>query len=220
MSLRDTRPDPLAAYEWMVQHLFELRGVRRERAVVVYDEHSGMCAARLLWFLTLFGHPDARLLDGGAGRWRAEGRPLTRDAIDPETTVLTVERHPEVLATVDDVRAALGQPRVKIIDARARAEHTGELVRAARGGAIPGAIHLEWTQNLAPDGRYRSADELAAMYRGIGVAPDDEVITYCQGGYRAAQSQIALTLAGYPHVRSYLGSWNEWGNRLDLPIER
>lgn len=218
MSLRDTRPAPLAAYEWMVQHLLELRGVRRGRPVVVYEELSGMRAARILWFLQLLGHPDTSLLDGGIGCWRAEGRPVTRDALDPEPAVLAVERHPEVLATVEDVQAALGRPGVTIIDARSRDEYTGALVRAARGGAIPGAIHVEWTRNLAPDGRYRRPDELRAMYRAVGVVPDDEVITYCQGGYRAAQSQLALTLAGYPRVRSYLGSWNEWGNRDDLPV--
>jgi thiosulfate/3-mercaptopyruvate sulfurtransferase len=218
LSLRDTRPAPLVAYEWMIQHLFELRGVRRERPIVVYEEDSGMRAARALWFLELFGHPDARLLDGGIGRWRAEGRPLTRDAVEPEATTLVVERHGECLATVDDVLAALGRRDVTIVDTRSLAEHTGELVRAARGGAIPGAVHLEWTRNLAADGRYRAPEDLRAMYEQAGVTPEQEVITYCQGGYRAAQSWVALELAGYPRVRSYLGSWNEWSNRPDLPI--
>lgn len=218
MSLIDTRPAPLRAYEWMVRHLFELRGVTRERAVVAYEDDSGMRAARIVWFLQLFGHPDARMLDGGIGRWRGEGGPLTRDAEEPATTALAVERHPECLATVDDVIAARERRDVVIVDARSRAEYTGELVRAARGGAIPGAVHVEWKRNLAPDGRYRPADELRAMYARAGITPEREVITYCQGGYRAAQSYIALVLAGFPRVRSYLGSWNEWGNRLDLPI--
>ena len=107
---------------------------------------------------------------------------------------------------------------MRIVDVRARAEYTGELVRAARGGAIPGAVHIEWTRNLAADGRYRPVGELRAMYAQAGITPEREVITYCQGGYRAAQSYIALTAAGYPRVRNYVGSWNEWGNRLDLPI--
>jgi thiosulfate/3-mercaptopyruvate sulfurtransferase len=217
MSLIDTRPAPLKAYEWMVQHLFELRGVSRERPVVVYEEDSGMRAARLVWLLDVFGHPDARLLDGGMRRWRAEGGPLMREAAEPEAATLVVERHPERLATVEDVIAALDRPDVAIVDTRSRAEYTGELVRAARGGAIPGAVHVEWTRNLAPDGRYRPAGELRAVYAQAGVTPEREVITYCQGGYRAAQSYVALVLAGFPRVRSYLGSWNEWGNRLDLP---
>jgi len=218
MSLIDTRPQPLAAYEWMVAHLFELRGITREQRVVVYEDDSGMRAARIVWLLRLLGHPDARLLDGGLRRWRAEAGPLMREASEPEPARLLVERHPEVLATVDDVVAALDRDDVVIVDTRSLAEHTGELVRAARGGAIPGSVHLEWARNLAPDGCYRPAGELRAMYTQAGVEPDREVITYCQGGYRAAQSWIALTVAGYPHVRSYLGSWAEWGSRPDLPI--
>jgi thiosulfate/3-mercaptopyruvate sulfurtransferase len=218
MSLIDTRPGPLAAFEWMVRHLFELRGLTREQPVVVYEEDSGMRAARIVWLLELFGHADARLLDGGIRRWRAEGGPLTRDAEEPATTSLVVERHPERLATVEDVVAALDRSGVTIVDTRSRAEYTGELVRAARGGAIPGAVHLEWTRNLAPDGRYRPAAELRAMYAQAGITPEREAITYCQGGYRAAQSYIALVLAGFPRVRNYLGSWAEWGNRADLPI--
>jgi len=218
LSLCDTRPQPLAAFEWMILHLLELRGVTREQQVVVYEEDSGMRAARLVWFLTLFGHPSVRLLDGGVGRWRTAGRPLVTDAAEPERTALTADRRPECLATVEDVGAAIGRQDVVIVDTRSLEEHTGRLVRARRGGAIPGAIHVEWTRNLAANGCYRDAAELRAMYEAVGVAPEREVITYCQGGYRAAQSWIALRLAGYPRVRSYLGSWNEWGNRSDLPI--
>jgi thiosulfate/3-mercaptopyruvate sulfurtransferase len=219
-SLRDTSPAPLAAFEWMMAHLLELRGVTRERRVIVYDEDSGMRAARVLWLLHLFGHPAARLLDGGMRRWRAEGRPLAREARDPEPATFVVERRPEHLATAADVRAALTRPEVVIVDTRSRAEYTGELVRAARGGAVPGAVHLEWTRNLDAEGRFLAPGELRRMYAAAGVAPEREVITYCHGGYRAAQSWVALKLAGYPRVRNYLGSWNEWGNRPDLPIAR
>ena len=93
-------------------------------------------------------------------------------------------------------------------------------MRAARGGAIPGAVHLEWTNNLGPDGAFKPADELQADVRAAGVTPDREVVTYCQGGYRAAHSYIALRLIGYPRVRNYIGSWKEWGDRIDLPIEQ
>ena len=222
VSLIDSRPAPLKAWEWIMQHLLELRGVTRDEPVVVYEDTSGMRAARLVWMLALFGHRDARLLDGGFGRWTAERRAVTREAAsEPDAaSVLVVERRPEVMATVEDVLAALGRKDVAIVDARSRAEYTGELVRAARGGAIPGAVHLEYTANLTSDGRYRAPAELRSMYEALGVTPDREVLTYCQGAYRAAQSWIALREAGYPRVRCYVGSWNEWGNRTDLPVER
>ncbi len=218
ISLVDTSAAPLAAFEWIVRHLLELRGVTRDQRVVVYEENSGMRATRVLWLLDLLGHPDARLLDGGIRAWGAAGLPTTREAAEPETTSLAIERRPGHLATVGDVEAALGRPDVRIVDTRSAAEHTGAVARAARGGAIPGSVHLEWTRNLDAEGRYRPADELRAMYEAAGVTASHDVITYCQGGYRAAQTWLALTIAGYPRVRVYLGSWGEWGNRLDLPI--
>jgi 3-mercaptopyruvate sulfurtransferase SseA len=109
------------------------------------------------------------MLDGGIGRWIAERRPVTRDAAaEPEAaSMLVVARRPEVMATVEDVLAALGNDDVAIVDARSRAEYAGTLVRAARGGAIPGAVHLEYTANLTPDGRYRTPAELRSMYEAI-----------------------------------------------------
>jgi thiosulfate/3-mercaptopyruvate sulfurtransferase len=220
ISLCDTSPQPLAAFEWIIHHLLELRGVTRDHPVVVYEDESGMRAARIVWFLELFGHEDVHLLDGGMRAWRVEGRPVVRDAEEPERTTLAVERRDACLATVDHVLAALRRDDTVIVDVRARDEYTGALVRAQRGGAIPGAVHVEWIRALGPDGRFLPPDALHALYAGAGITPDKQVITYCQGGYRAAHSWLALTLAGYPRVRSYLGSWNEWGNSSDLPIAR
>ena len=92
-------------------------------------------------------------------------------------------------------------------------------MRAARGGAIPGAVHLEWKNSLGPDGAFKPAGELSAMFARAGVTPDKEVVPYCQGAYRAAHSYLALRLLGFPRVRNYLGSWKEWGDRTELPIE-
>jgi thiosulfate/3-mercaptopyruvate sulfurtransferase len=113
----------------------------------------------------------------------------------------------------------LGKPEVAILDTRSDAEYFGEAVRAKRGGAIPGAVHLEWTNNLDADGRFKPAAELGAMYASAGITPDREVVTYCQGGYRAAHAYLALRILGYPRVRNYTGSWKEWGDREDLPLE-
>jgi thiosulfate/3-mercaptopyruvate sulfurtransferase len=105
------------------------------------------------------------------------------------------------------------------VDTRSDDEYRGRVARARRGGAIPGAVHLEWTANLTTDGEFKSSDELARMYAEQGVTPDREVITYCQGGYRAAHTYLALRLLGFPRVRNYTGSWKEWGDREDTPIE-
>ena len=126
---------------------------------------------------------------------------------------------PERLATVEEVQSNLANPSVIIVDARSDAEYTGQLARAKRGGAIPGAVHLEWTNNLDSSGFLKSAEELTKLYTERNITPDKEVIPHCQGAYRSAHTYLALRLIGYPNVKNYLGSWGEWGNRLDLPIE-
>ena len=176
-------------------------------------------AARAFWFLEYFGHPSVRLLDGGFGAWTRGGFPVTRDAGPAPVTEWTGSREPAAIATWRDVQAAIGQPGSVILDARSDGEYCGTTVRAARGGAIPGAVHVEWTRNLGPDGAFKPASELKQMYEDAGVTSDREVITYCQGGYRAAHAYLALRLLGFPKVRNYVGSWKEWGDRVDLPIE-
>jgi thiosulfate/3-mercaptopyruvate sulfurtransferase len=220
VSLTDTDPAPLKAFLWMIEHLLATRGVSADRPVVVYDSDSGIRAARAFWFLELFGHPNVRLLDGGVRAWTAAGLRLTSESNAPAETSWTGERRAEVLATWRDVANRLDRSDVAILDTRTDGEYCGTTVRAARGGAIPGAIHIEWTRNLGPDGAFKPAAELTAMYAEAGITPDREVVSYCQGGYRAAHSYLALRLLGYPRLRSYLGSWREWGDREDLPIEK
>jgi thiosulfate/3-mercaptopyruvate sulfurtransferase len=219
VSLIDTDPAPLRAYLWMIEHLFALRGVTADRPVVVYEDNSGLRAARAFWFLEMFGHPNVRLLDGGFQAWSAAGLPVTTDVSAPQPSSWTGERHTQHLATWRDVADRLGRADVTMLDTRSDQEYLGTLVRAKRGGAIPGAVHVEWTRNIAPDGRFKPAAELKEMYDQAGLTPDREVVTYCQGGYRAAHGYLALRLIGYPRVRAYLGSWKEWGDREDLPIE-
>lgn len=221
-SLVDTSPAPLRAFLWMIEHVLGARGVTLDRPVVVYDEKSGMRAARAFWFLEYFGHPDTRLLDGGFTAWTRAGLPVTQEPSAPISTSdhqrWSTTAHDDRLATWRTVYERLGREGAVILDTRSDGEYYGTTVRAARGGAIPGAVHIEWTRNLTEDGTFRPPDELRAMYEAAGVTPDAEVITYCQGGYRAAHSYLALRLLGYPRVRNYIGSWKEWGDRKELPI--
>ena len=220
VSLIDTDPAPLKAFMWMIEHVLVVHGVDASTPVVVYDEQSGVRAARAFWFLEYFGHPSARLLDGGFNAWIAAGLPVTRDAAPPPASEWTGKREARVLATWREVKYALGRGDAVVLDTRTDGEYTGEVVRARRGGAVPGAVHIEWTRNLTTSGEFKPAAELKQMYEDAGVTPDREVITYCQGGYRAAHSYLALRLLGYPQVRMYIGSWKEWGDRENLPIER
>ena len=219
VSLIDTDPAPLKAFMWMIEHVLAVHGVDSATPIVVYDEQSGVRAARAFWFLEYFGHPSVRLLDGGFNAWIAAGLPVTRDAGPPPASDWTGTRDAHTLATWKEVTNALGRGDAVVLDTRTDGEYTGTTVRARRGGAVPGAVHIEWTRNLSPSGDFKPAAELKEMYEEAGVTPDREVITYCQGGYRAAHSYLALRLLGYPRVRMYIGSWKEWGDREDLPIE-
>jgi thiosulfate/3-mercaptopyruvate sulfurtransferase len=219
LSLVDTDPAPLKAFMWIVDHLFNLRGVDASTPVVVYENDSGMRAARAFWFLEYLGHQHVRVLDGGFAAWKTAGCPVTTEAAAPPKSAWAGSAQPDRIATWRDVRDGLGRPGTVIVDTRSDGEYCGTNVRAKRGGAIPGAVHIEWTRNLGPDGAFKPADELRNMYESAGVTPDKDVVTYCQGGYRAAHAYLALRLLGYPHVRNYTGSWKEWGDREDLPIE-
>ncbi len=219
ISLIDSDPAPLRAFLWILEHLLASRGVSAARTVVVYDEMSGVRAARAFWALEYFGHQHTRLLDGGFGAWQGAGHPVTTEVAAPEVTSWTGTPVVDRIATYRDVLDRLETTDAVILDTRTDGEHLGTTVRAARGGCIPGAAHIEWASNLRPDGSFKSADQLRAMYEAAGVTPDKEVLTYCQGGYRAAHSYLALRLLGYPRVRNYVGSWKEWGDRLELPVQ-
>jgi thiosulfate/3-mercaptopyruvate sulfurtransferase len=219
VSLIDTDPAPLRAFLWILEHLLASRGVEAGRRVIVYDEKSGMRAARAFWALEFFGHPRTQQLDGGFGAWQAGGHPVSTEPVAPVASTWTGTPVEERVASYRHVWDRLKATDVAILDTRSDGEYQGTLVRSARGGRIPGAVQVEWTTNLRPDGSFKSSDELRAMYEPLGVTPDKEVLTYCQGGYRAAHGYLALRLLGYPRVRNYVGSWKEWGDRLELPIE-
>lgn len=219
VSLNDTSEAPLNAFLWMVENLFGFRGVNNRRTVVLYDHESGERAARGVWLLDVFDHPDARLLDGGLRAWLDAGCALTAktrrvERVSYEGNNRRIDR----LATRFDVHKAIGDPETLLLDTRRESEYRGTEKRARRVGTIPGAVHVFWREHLDERGAFKPAEEVRTLYESRGVTPDKTVIPYCQGGYRSANTYLALKMMGYPKVRNYVGSWWEWGNRDDSVI--
>jgi thiosulfate/3-mercaptopyruvate sulfurtransferase len=178
LSLNDTSPKPLAAFMWMIQHMFEQRGVNLEKTVVFYEGISGMRAARGFWHLEYFGHTDVHVLDGGFNAWQAAGYPVTTEA----PRVREVHFQPRVRESLhisaDDLHGLLGAGDLALLDTRTDDEYLAKSVRAARGGTIPGSVHLEWVNNLNADGAFKSAEELRAMYAAAGISSDKTVVAF------------------------------------------
>jgi thiosulfate/3-mercaptopyruvate sulfurtransferase len=228
VSLNDSSDAPLASFLAIFRVLFGARGVSVDKPVVVYDHESGERAARAVWVLAVLGHPDVRLLDGGTQAWLASGGTLVQVAsapapVDPAKAPPTSPPFKgvmnfELLATRFDVDQAIDDAGAVILDVRRESEYLGVEKRARRAGAIPGAVHVFWREHLDARGALRPAAEVRALYEAKGVTPDKLVIALCQGGYRSANTFIALKSLGYPRVRNYVSSWGEWGNRDDTRI--
>jgi thiosulfate/3-mercaptopyruvate sulfurtransferase len=172
ISLNDTAPEPLQAFMWTIEHLFESRGVNLNTPVVFYEDIAGMRAARGFWFLEYLGHTDVHVLDGGFNAWKAAGLPISHDMQAPKATTFRSQPRPELHWSADDLHAHLRDADLAIIDTRSDDEYLGKSVRAARGGTVPGAIHLEWTNNLDAQGAFKTGDELRAMYEAKGITRD------------------------------------------------
>jgi thiosulfate/3-mercaptopyruvate sulfurtransferase len=212
----DTSPKAIGEFTAQSEWIFSTLGISGRETVVFYENDAGMRAARGAWILEYLGHPSVRILDGGLKALPDARLTAAAAAMTPYPFKSAVR--PEVLATYQQVLDGLGDSRVGIFDVRSEAEYYGENVRARRGGAIPGAINRDWALNLDASGHFKSAAELKQIFAELGFSPGQDIITYCQGGYRAAHTYYALRLAGFARVRNYLGSWGEWGNREDLPI--
>jgi thiosulfate/3-mercaptopyruvate sulfurtransferase len=195
-------------------------GIGADTHVVIYDDSGGLDAARLFFTLDVAGHRATSILDGGIQAWRRAKLPLTAAVPQVARTDYRPAREPARVANSEWVRDRLSDPTLALVDTRSAAEYAGRDVRARRGGHIPGAINIEWRQNLRPDGSFKSADELRALYAGQGITPDKTVVTYCQTHHRAAHTYFVLRLLGYPRLVGYDRSWSEWGNRDDLPLAR
>jgi thiosulfate/3-mercaptopyruvate sulfurtransferase len=223
---RDTSAEGVRAWTARMEEAFSAAGLGEGQTVVFYEDTSGYNAARGVWALVYFGQEGGRLLDGGLNAWRAAGYPVTTEAPPSPPNPggeqpgrFRARPRPDELAGYEYLLACLNDGVTQIVDTRRPTEYAGTEIRSARGGRIPGAIPLDWVNNLDAAGRLKPAAELEAMYAGLGLDRNREVVTYCQGGYRAAHTWLVLRMLGYPRVRNYLGSWGEWGNREGLPIE-
>jgi len=197
-------------------------GVEKDDTVVFYDGTNNLFAARAYWVLKYYQHEDVRVYNGGTKKWAAEGRELTTDSpkLSPSTYVAS-QPDPEIRTTGEYVLAHLDDENAVFCDTRGAKEYTGADARSARGGHIPGAINLDWVNSVNEDGTFKDAQALKALYEKAGFTPDEEIITYCQTGVRGAHTWFVLhELLGYPQVRNYDGSWEEWGNTAEFPIER
>jgi thiosulfate/3-mercaptopyruvate sulfurtransferase len=212
------------------ERLLGERGIDNDTTVVLYGDKNNWFAAYAYWYLKTYGHSDVRILDGGRQKWIDEGRDLTTDVPAPAVKGYDArERDESIRARRDQVLAWLDETGRALVDVRSPQEYAGELMAppgyeqegASRTGHIPTAQSIPWAQAVQDDGTFKSADALRELYGSLGVTPDKEVTAYCRIGERSAHTWFVLhELLGYERVRNYDGSWTEWGNLVDVPIER
>lgn len=198
-------------------------GISNTTRVIVYDERGGIYAARLWWILNHFGHADVALLNGGWTKWTADALPASTASPAPPGATFAVKRGTVGVATADDVKAAINNRAVKLIDARTQGEIDGKDLRGIkRGGFIESSIPVYWEDTLNPTDRtFKPAAEIEALWRSKGVQLTDRVTVYCQVGMRASHDLFTLALLGHDLTKlsNYYGAWEEWGNRDDTPIK-
>ncbi len=211
----DTSKYGMKAFNMQMRNLLSILGVTKENTIVFYDDVSGMSAARGVWLLNYFSHKKAFMLDGGIKKWKNQGFPIEIKTNGFKPAEFSGKINKNVFAGFEYIKKNLN--KIKLVDARAQGEFNGTVIRAARKGHIPNAINIDWTLNIKEDGTMKKNESLSKLYK---LSKDDEIVTYCQGGYRAANSFLALKKLGFKNVKVYVGSWGEWGNRSDLPVEQ
>ena len=212
------------------ERLLSERGIANDTTLVLYGDKNNWFAAYAYWYLKIYGHGDVRILDGGRQKWADEAREFTAETPQPQQADYKANERDESIRTYrDSVRAQIGEQSKALVDVRSPQEYAGDLIAppgyeqegAQRAGHIPTAASIPWATAVRDDGTFKSADELRELYEGKGVTPEKEVTAYCRIGERSAHTWFVLReLLGYETVKNYDGSWTEWGNLVDVPIEK
>ncbi len=211
-----------------LEELLGKSGISNDTTILLYGDNNNWFAAYALWQLKYYGHKDVRLIDGGRKKWIAEKRPLTTDAPKVAPASYHASASDESIRAYREQVSAAMKKGAALVDVRSVDEFTGKILAppglnetAQRGGHIPGAANIPWSQAANEDGTFKSADALKQLYEGKGVGGGGEVIAYCRIGERSSHTWFALKyLLGWKDVKNYDGSWTEWGNLVGAPIEK